>query len=90
MTRRPTAFNLDEVRFEPEELYPGAEAEENAALEKGLTVPVQLRRPRRWLGVFFAAVGGLVTLAIILISVAPMLWVLWRDRAVVVGGTDRG
>jgi len=64
MTRRPTAFNLDEVRFEAEELYPEAEAEENEALEKGLAVPVQPRKPRRWLGLFFSAVAGLVTLAI--------------------------
>jgi membrane-associated protein len=33
---------------------------------------------------------GVVTLAIILISVAPMLWVLWRDRAAIAGGASRG
>ncbi|MEJ0013317.1 MAG: TIGR01620 family protein [Bauldia sp.] len=64
MTRRPTSFNLDEVRFEAEDLYPGAEAEENAALEKGLAVAVAPLKPRRWLNVFFAAAGGLIALAI--------------------------
>ena len=65
MTRRPTAFNLDEVRFEPEELYPEAEAEEAAALAKGAAVSVQpKKRGRRWLGLFFAALGGLIALAI--------------------------
>ena len=65
MTRRPTAFNLDEVRFEAEELYPEASAEEDAALEKGAAVSVQpKKRGRRWLGILFAAVGGLITLAI--------------------------
>lgn len=64
MTRRPTAFNLDEVRFEPEDIYPSAEAEEAAALERGLRVPVQLKKSRRWLGVFFSAAGGLILLAI--------------------------
>jgi putative membrane protein len=65
MTRRPTAFNLDEVRFEAEELYPEANAEEDAALEKGAAVSVQpKKRDRRWLGILLTALGGLVTLAI--------------------------
>jgi putative membrane protein len=64
MTRRPTAFNLDEVRYEPEDIYPAADAEEAAALEKGLAVAVAPLRPRRWLNVLFAAAGGLIALAI--------------------------
>jgi putative membrane protein len=64
MTRRPTSFNLDEVRYEPEDIYPGPESEETAALEKGLAVAVAPLKPRRWLGVFLGAAGGLVTLAI--------------------------
>jgi putative membrane protein len=65
MTRRPTAFNLDEVRFEAEELYPEAGAEESAALEKGASVPVQpKKRGRQWFGVFLAAISGLIALGI--------------------------
>jgi putative membrane protein len=64
MSRRPTAFNLDEVRYEPEDLYPGAEAEEAAALERGLAVAVAPLKPRRWLTVFLSATGGLILLAI--------------------------
>ncbi len=64
MTRRPTAFNLDEVRYEPEDIYPAADTEENAALEKGLAIAIAPLKPRRWLNVFFAAAGGLITLAI--------------------------
>lgn len=65
MTRRPTAFNLDEVRFEAEELYPEASAEEAAAMAGGAAVALQPQKPgRRWLGVLFAALGGLITLAI--------------------------
>jgi putative membrane protein len=65
MTRRPTAFNLDEVRFEAEELYPEAGAEEAAALAGGASVAVQPgKRGRRWLGILFTALGGLITLAI--------------------------
>ncbi len=64
MTRRPTAFNLDEVRFEPEELYPEADAAEQAALD-GAVVPVEPRRRGRvWLGVFLAAVAVLILLAV--------------------------
>ena len=63
--RKPTAFNLDEVRFEPEDIYPGAAAEEDAALESRAAVPVQPRkRGGRWLSLFFAALGGIIALAI--------------------------
>jgi putative membrane protein len=65
MSRRPTAFNLDEVRFEAEDLYPEASTEENAALERGVSIALQpLKRGRRWLSMFFAALGGLLALAI--------------------------
>lgn len=65
MTRRPTAFNLDEVRYEAEDLYPEASTEEAAALEKGAAVAVQpQKRGRRWLGILFAALTGLIALAI--------------------------
>jgi putative membrane protein len=65
MSRRPTAFNLDEVRFEPEDLYPEADTEENAALERGVSIAIQpLKRGRRWLSMFFAALGGLLALAV--------------------------
>ena len=63
--RRPTAFDLSEVRYEAEELYPEAEREEDAALEKGLSVPVQPRtRGRRWLGIFLSAATGLIVLGL--------------------------
>ncbi len=65
MSRKPTAFSLDEVRFEPNELYPEAAAEEAAALERAVAVPVQPRpRSRRWMTVFFSALGGLIVLGI--------------------------
>jgi putative membrane protein len=62
--RKPTAFDLGEVRFEPEDIYPEAEAEERAALQAGAAVPLpQSRRSsRRWLGAFIAALGGLIVL----------------------------
>jgi putative membrane protein len=64
-TRRPTAFDLDEVRFEAEDLYPEAAAEEVAAMERGVAVGVKPpRQGRRWLGLFFAALSGLVALGI--------------------------
>ena len=64
-TRRPTAFDLDEVRFEAEDLYPEAAAEEAAAMERGVAVGVKPRRQgRRWLGLFFSALAGLIALGI--------------------------
>jgi putative membrane protein len=59
MSRRPTSFNLDEVRFEPDELYPDA-GEETADAVAAVPRP----RGRVWLGVFFGAVALLVLAAI--------------------------
>jgi putative membrane protein len=65
MTRKPTAFDLGEVRFEPDELYPDAAAEEAAALADGAAVPVAAKRRRgRWLSLFLAALAGLIALGI--------------------------
>ncbi len=61
MSRRPTSFNLDEVRFEPEELYPDA-GDETAEADAVAIEP--RRRGRVWLGVFFAAVALLVLFAV--------------------------
>jgi putative membrane protein len=57
--RRPTAFSLDEVRYEPEELYP---VEEPAA--EATPAPVKAKRRGPWLGLLAAALGGLASLAI--------------------------
>lgn len=57
--RRPTAFTLDEVRYEPEDLYPPEEA---AAIAE--TVPVRPKRRSHWLGLLMATLGGLASLAI--------------------------
>ena len=63
--RKPTAFDLSEVRYEADELYPEAEREEDAALEKGVSVPVQpKRRGRKWFGIFLSAAAGLIVLGI--------------------------
>lgn len=65
MSRRPTAFNLDEVRYEAEDLYPDAAREEDEALRQNLSVAVKpATRGRRWLGILFSALSGLVLLAI--------------------------
>jgi putative membrane protein len=65
MTRKPTAFDLGEVRFEPDELYPDAVAEETAALAEGAAVPVEAKRRRgRWLSLFLAALAGLIALGL--------------------------
>jgi putative membrane protein len=57
VTRKPTVFDLDEVRFEADDLYP---AEDAAAPVSAAAAP---RRRRRWLAVLVAAVGGLLVLA---------------------------
>ena len=57
MTRKPAAFDLDEVRYEPDDLYPV----DDGATPPAVPVP---RRKRHWLAVFISAVGGLVTLAL--------------------------
>lgn len=65
MTRKPTAFDLGEVRFEPDELYPDGAAEEADALAEGAAVPMESKRPRgRWLGLFLAALAGLIALGL--------------------------
>jgi putative membrane protein len=65
MTRKPTAFDLGEVRYEPDELYPEAAAEEDAALAEGASVPVQpKKRGGRWLGLLLAALAGLIALGL--------------------------
>jgi len=56
MTRKPAAFDLDEVRYEAEDLYP---AEDSAP-----AVPIPPRPRRRWLALLFSAVGGLILLAV--------------------------
>ncbi len=57
--RRPTAFSLDEVRYEPDELYPTEE------LEAGAVPPPAVRKRRsHWLGLLVSALGGLASLAI--------------------------
>ncbi len=59
--RRPTAFTLDEVRYEPEELY----LVEEAAAEAEAVPAVAVRRRRgHWLGLLLSALGGLALLAI--------------------------
>jgi putative membrane protein len=65
MSRRPTAFDLGDIRYEPEELYPEAKSEEEAALMRGAAVALDTRgRSRRWLTVLFAGLAGLILLAI--------------------------
>jgi putative membrane protein len=57
MTRKPAAFDLDEVRYEPEDLYPSG--------EPGAVPSVQSRpRKRRWAAAFVSAITGLVVLAL--------------------------
>ncbi len=57
MTRKPAAFDLDEVRFEADDLYP-AERTETAV------GPLKRRSRRHWVAVLFAALGGLVVMGI--------------------------
>ncbi len=68
--RRPTAYKLSEVTLTEEaedRRGPFVEAETDIFAEprEGAVVPVaQPRRPRRWLRLFWGAVGGLVALAV--------------------------
>ena len=55
MTRKPTAFNLDEVRFEPEDIYPNAIDEALPAVASQAGGVRSRRNGRRWLGVLVAA-----------------------------------
>jgi putative membrane protein len=65
MSRRPTAFDLGKVRYEPEELYPEAQSEEEAALLHGAAVALDpRRRSRPWLAALFAGLVGLIVLAV--------------------------
>ncbi len=61
--RRPAAFSLDEIRYEAQDLYP-AEAEELAALEATAAVAAPAPHRRRWLGLFFTALAGIIAMAI--------------------------
>jgi putative membrane protein len=63
VTRKPTAFNLDEVRFEPEDIYPPP-TDETAVPADQAARAVGKRSGKRWLGLLVAAVTGLVSLAI--------------------------
>ncbi len=61
-SRRPAAFSLDEVRYEPEDLYPGTDEAGATAAD---TVPAPAAgRKRRWSRLFFAAVTGIIVMAI--------------------------
>jgi putative membrane protein len=58
--RRPTAFTLDEVRYEPEELYP---TDEPAVAAE--TAPAAIRKRRgHWVALLTVALGGLLLMAI--------------------------
>ncbi len=59
--RRPTAFSLDEVRYEPEDLYP---EEELAAAEAALPVVTRKKNKAHWVGLLMGALGGLASLAL--------------------------
>ena len=54
--RRPAAFDLGEVRFQPDDLYPVSEPDEEAA-------PAPPPRRRRWNGIFASAAAALIALA---------------------------
>ena len=62
MSRRPTAFTLDEVRYEPEELYPAETASPDAAA----AVAVRPRRRGRahWVATLVVALVGLAALGL--------------------------
>jgi putative membrane protein len=57
--RRPAAFSLGEVRYEPDELYPEPDADKT-----GEPAAV-IRKPRsgHWVGLFLSAAAGLIALA---------------------------
>lgn len=62
MSRHPTSFDLSEVRYEPDDLYP-----DEAALAEGQAAVVarpSRRRKGHWIGIFAAAATGLVVMAI--------------------------
>ena len=59
--RRPTAFTLDEVRYEPDELYPPEEA---VPLPDAAAAPAGRRRRGHWLGLLVAALAGLGSLSL--------------------------
>ena len=77
MTRKPAAFDLDEVRYEVEDLYP-VDAEQP-------DLPAALpRRRRRWAVLLATAVSGLVAMALGL-AVDALVRGLF-DRSAVLGG----
>jgi putative membrane protein len=57
--RRPRAFTLDEVRYEPEELYPVEEAAAEAA-----PMPVTRKRRGHWLALLVSTLTGLAAMAL--------------------------
>jgi putative membrane protein len=58
--RRPTAFSLDEVRFEPDDLYP----EEDQAALPAVAAPPRGRRKAKWLALLVSALAGLALMAL--------------------------
>ena len=58
--RRPTAFTLDEVRYEPEELYPPEEPDP----EDETPPPAPRKRRGHWLGLLVSALVGLALMAL--------------------------
>ena len=59
--RRPTAFTLDEVRYEPDELYPPEEA---VPLPDAGPAATGRKRRGHWLGLLVAALAGLGSMAL--------------------------
>ena len=55
--RRPAAFDLSDVRYQPDDLYPAREPDEEAA-------PARQLRRRRWIGIFASAAAALIVLAV--------------------------
>ena len=63
--RRPAAFSLDDVRYEPEDLYPqAADADVIAELAGEPLSPRAARPKRRWLALLIGALAGLAALAV--------------------------